>query len=133
MRRTIGITLKLVSLAAVVQLVLGILFWTGHGYTWIPVHIVIGSILVLGLWTLSVIALVARVRPGLAVFELTWGLALAAFGMTQATILIGPMHWIVRVIHLVMAISAVRLAEMLGKAVLATPAVDDAIPMRRAS
>jgi hypothetical protein len=125
MQRTTKLSLLLIRITGIVQLVLGILFWTGHAYTYIPVHMLIGSILVLGLWTISVIALVARVRRGLAAFELLWGLALAAFGMQQATLLVGPMHWMIRVTHLLMALSAMILAGALGKAVLATTSTDD--------
>lgn len=119
MRTATAISLRIIKVAAVVQLVLGILFWTGHAYPLIGLHIIIGSALVLALVTLGVLALVARVRPGFATFDLVWGLALAAFGVRQALILIGPMHWIIRVVHLLMAISAVRVGETLGQGILA--------------
>jgi hypothetical protein len=123
MRSTIKISLWLLRIAAIEQLISGILFWSGHAYTFVPLHMVVGSVVVLALWTIAVLALIARVRRGLAVFELAWGLALAAFGAQQAMILIGPMHWIVRVIHLLMAFSAMELGGKLGKAILgAAPA-----------
>ena len=137
MRTTIAVLSWIIRVAAVVQLLLGILFWTGHAITYIPVHIVVGSALVVALWVIAVLALVARVKRGLAVFELVWGLALASFGMMQAGILIGSLHWIIRVVHLAMAVSAVKLGEGLANALLAAssqragePAV---APIRRAS
>lgn len=120
MRTTLKILLVILQVAVIAQLALGILFWTGHGLTYIPVHIAIGSVLVLVLWTVAVLALVMRVRRGLAAFELVWALALAMFGMQQATILVGPLHWIIRVVHLLMAIVAVRLAESLSKSIIGT-------------
>jgi hypothetical protein len=119
MRTTTSISLWIVRVAGTVQLVLGTLFWTGRAYTYVPLHIVSGAVIVLTLWTLAVLALVARTRRGLAVFGLLWGLALPALGMRQATLLVGPMHWIVRVIHLLMGFSAMGVAGTLGGAILA--------------
>ena len=119
MRTTAGITLWIVRVSGTVQLVLGALFWTGHAYGLLPVHIINGILIVLTLWTVAVLALVARTRPGLAVFGLLWGLALPAFGLLQATVLAGSMHWIVRVFHLLMGLTAMGVAGTLGQAILA--------------
>jgi hypothetical protein len=40
----------LIRLLAVVQLTLGTLFWTGNALTLIPVHMLLGLLLVIGLW-----------------------------------------------------------------------------------
>jgi hypothetical protein len=119
MRATSAISLWIVRVAGTLQLVLGVLFWTGHAYTYVPLHIINGAVIVLTLWTVAVLALIARTHRGLASFALLWGLALPAFGMRQATLLIGPMHWIVRVIHLLMGLAAMALAGTLGQAILA--------------
>lgn len=118
MRTTAAISLWIVRVAGTLQLVLGALFWTGHAYSFLPLHIVSGVVIVLTLWTVAVLALVARTRRGLALFGLLWGLALPAFGMQQAAILVGPMHWIIRVLHLLMGLAAMALAGMLGQAIL---------------
>jgi hypothetical protein len=119
MRATAAISLWIVRVAGTLQLLLGALFWTGHAYSFLPLHIVSGVVIVLTLWTVAVLALVARTRRGLALFGLVWGLALPAFGMVQATVLVGSMHWIVRVLHLLMGLAAMALAGMLGQAILA--------------
>jgi hypothetical protein len=109
----------IVRVAGTLQLLLGALFWTGHAYSFLPLHIISGVVIVLTLWTVAVLALVVRTRRGLALFGLVWGLALPAFGMVQATVLVGSMHWIVRVLHLIMGLAAMALAGMLGQAILA--------------
>jgi len=119
MRATAAISLWIVRVAGTLQLVLGALFWTGHAYSFLPLHIISGIVIVLTLWTVAVLALVARTRRGLALFGLLWGLALPAFGMQQASILAGSMHWIIRVLHLLMGLAAMALAGMLGQAILA--------------
>jgi len=119
MRATAAISLWIVRVAGTLQLLLGALFWTGHAYSFLPLHIVSGVVIVLTLWTVAVLALVARTRRGLALFGLVWGLALPAFGMQQASMLAGSLHWIVRVLHLLMGLAAMALAGMLGQAILA--------------
>ena len=119
MRTTAAISLWIVRVAGTLQLVLGALFWTGHAYSFLPLHIISGISIVLTLWTVAVLALVARTRRGLALFGLLWGLALPAFGMQQASMLAGSLHWIVRVLHLLMGLAAMALAGMLGQAILA--------------
>jgi hypothetical protein len=118
MRATAAISLWIVRVAGTLQLLLGALFWTGHAYSFLPLHIVSGVVIVLTLWTVAVLALVARTRRGLALFGLFWGLALPAFGMVQASVLVGSMHWIIRVLHLIMGLAAMALAGMLGQAIL---------------
>ena len=119
MRATAGISLWIVRVAGTLQLVLGAFFWTGHGYRYLPVHIISGGVIVLTLWTVAVLALIARTRTGLALFGLLWGVALPAFGLHQAAILPGRLHWIIRVSHLLMGLVAMGLAGTLGQAILA--------------
>jgi hypothetical protein len=111
-------TMWIVRVAGIVQIVLGLLFWTGRALGYIPLHMTVGFVVVLGLWTLAVLALVARTGAGLALFAIVWGLALPALGMTQAAILVGPWHWIIRVIHLLMGLTALGLADQLATRVL---------------
>lgn len=118
MRTATLITLWIVRLAGITQIVFGVLFWIGRGVTYIPLHMAIGFVVVLGLWTLALLALLARARPALVGFAFLWGLALPALGMTQATILIGPWHWIIRVIHLLMGLTALGVADRLASHVL---------------
>lgn len=118
MRAATLATMWIVRVAGIVQIVFGLLFWTGRALGYIPLHMSVGFVVVLGLWTLAVLALVARTGAGLALFGLLWGLALPALGMTQAAILVGPWHWIIRVVHLLMGLTALGLADRLATRVL---------------
>ena len=119
MRTITNISLWTVRVSGTLQLLLGILFWTGHAYQLLPLHIVNGFVIVLTLWTTAALAFVARTRRGLAAFGVFWGIALPAFGIIQATVLTGSMHWIIRVAHLVMGLVAMGIAGTLGQTVLA--------------
>ena len=44
----------LIRVCAVVQVTLGVLFWTGNAYTLLQVHMLTGIVLVLGLWVQGV-------------------------------------------------------------------------------
>ena len=109
------LSLMLMRLGAAIQLILGIGFWTGHWTGAIPAHRTIGVIYVLLLWVLAVLALIKRADIGLALFAIVWGVVIAGLGMMQQTLLVGDLHWIIRVLHLVIALSAMPIAERLSR------------------
>ena len=100
--------------AAAVQLILGIGFWTGHWANLVNLHMAIGMLYVLALWVVAGIALARRRSSGLAVVALLWGILIAAIGMTQRGILVGDLHWVIRVVHLVVSLAAMPFAERLA-------------------
>jgi hypothetical protein len=101
-------------IAIALQIIVGIALWTGHWMSLAKVHMIVGLLYVLMLWGIAGIAIAQRRSTGLATFALVWGLVIAAFGMTQQGILIGDLHWIVRVMHLVIGIAAMPVAERLA-------------------
>ena len=109
------VLLNLLRLAAGLQVVGGVALWSGHGLQYLAVHMEVGVAFVLLLWALSVTALVRRVSPGLAVFAIVWGVVIAGFGMSQQRLLPGDLHWIVRVLHLIVGLAAMPIAERLAK------------------
>ena len=113
MHKTTVIASWILRITGLVQLVLGLLFWTGHGLQFIPLHISNGFLFVLALWTIAGAALFGTTRRGLALFAIVWGIAMIAFGVTQARILIGSLHWLVRLTHLLMAFASFAIAGRL--------------------
>jgi len=49
----------------------------------------------------------------LVVTTFLWGLVLPAFGMMQMNLLPGPWHWVIRTVHLLTGLVAMRLADLL--------------------
>src|SRR5690242_2984105 len=93
--------LILIRVLAPVLVILGIGFWTGHWAGLIPLHRLLGVVFVLTLWAIAIVALLnGNPQRRLAVFAIVWGVVVAALGMTQQRILVGDLHWIVRVLHL---------------------------------
>jgi hypothetical protein len=104
----------LVRVTGLVQVVLGLLFWSGNTLNLVPVHILVGLLLVLGLWTLAFFAARAGVQPGFVVVVFLWGLLLPVFGLTQDRLLAGDAHWVIRLLHLLVGLAAIGQAEGLA-------------------
>jgi hypothetical protein len=113
--RTATTTAQMVVRACfVVQLVLGGLFWTGNALGLVPLHMLVGFLLVLGLWTLAALAAGAGVPPGLVALAAVWGLIVPILGLNQDRLLVGSAHWLIEVLHLLVGVAAVGLAEQLA-------------------
>src|SRR5579875_3181035 len=103
-----------VRLDGVPLVVLGLLFWSGNALTLIPLHMLLGIALVLALWALAVLAAVSRVQPGLVALSALWGFVVPVLGLTQDQLLPGPAHWTIRLPHLLVGLTAIALANVLG-------------------
>jgi len=103
-----------VRVSGVVLLVLGVIFWTGNLDSLHLVHILLGLLLVLGLWTLALLAARARVAIGLAVLGFAWGVIATVLGLTQINLIVGGGHWVIQVIHLLIGVGAIGIAELLA-------------------
>jgi hypothetical protein len=95
----------------VILIVMGVLFWTGHALPLMPAHMVIGLLFVVSLWAVAAIG--ARQRVGFALVSRVaiWGALIVWFGMMQTQLLVGPSHWLIRVLHLVVGLIGLGLAE----------------------
>lgn len=104
----------LVRVTGLIQIVLGMLFWTGNLRNLIPVHMLVGFALVLSLWALAGLAAASGVNPGFAALAIVWGLIVPILGLNQAQLLIGNAHWVVQVVHLLVGLGAIGQAEGLA-------------------
>jgi hypothetical protein len=114
MRRATTTAQTLVRIFGVVQLVLGGLFWTGNARDLVPLHMLVGFLLVLGLWTLAALAARADVRPALVAVAAVWGLIVPILGLSQDQLLVGSAHWVIQVLHLLVGLGAIGQAEGLA-------------------
>lgn len=109
------LALMTVRFTGLVLIVLGVLFWVGQAHALIPVHMLLGLILVVALWLLGTLAARAGAGMGFVLFTALWGLIVLALGMAQTRIVPGPWHWTIQVLHLLVGLAAMGLAEALGK------------------
>ncbi len=112
--KAVSIAQMIVRIAGLIQLVLGIITWSGRTNFLIPFHILIGSVLVIALLTLSYLAVRSQISAGLVILAVVWALFLPAWGLAQKMLLPETGHWIIQVLHLLCGIGAVGMAEMLG-------------------
>lgn len=114
MKTATSIAYVILHITGLVQITTGLLFWTGHAYSLIPVHMLSGLILVLSLWTIAIVALLMGVNRGLAAVALGWGLIVPILGVTQSGLLPGPYHWVIQLIHLLVGVVAMGMGVRLG-------------------
>jgi hypothetical protein len=114
MRSAVTNLQRAIQAVGVVQLALGVLFWTGNARGLVDLHELLGVLLVLGLWTMAALAHRAGVPAGLVALAAVWGLVVPIIGFTQRALLPGAAHWVIQVIHLLLGIGLIALAESLA-------------------
>ena len=114
MRSTVTALQMGIRVVGVIQLALGVLFWTGNALGLVDLHQLIGILLVLGLWTQAALAHRAGVPAGLVAGAAVWGLLVPIVGLTQRDLLPGAAHWVIQVVHLLLGIGLLALAENLA-------------------
>ncbi|HEX8035740.1 MAG TPA: hypothetical protein VF510_17915 [Ktedonobacterales bacterium] len=98
-----------------INLILGILFWTGNESGGLRLlHMLLGIIFVAALWYIGTISALRGGNIGLQVGAFVLGLLIALLGLFQQRILPGSAHWIIQVLHLLLAVLGIGLAEMIG-------------------
>jgi hypothetical protein len=111
----VRVSLMVLRVAVLGALVLGIVFWTGNADGLQIVHIVLGFLVVISLWVIGIAQGVQRGGSfGLALATFVVGFLLALVGLFQTRWLIGSSHWVIQVIHLLLALMAIGLGEMIG-------------------
>lgn len=108
---------------AAVLVVLGILFWTGHELALVPAHAAVGLLFVVAMWAIAIAGAAKGAPRSLTVLTVVWGFVVFWLGMHQATILPTSAHWIVEVLHLLVGLAGVGIAERVaGSALRVQPA-----------
>ncbi|MEO8956001.1 MAG: hypothetical protein ABI396_18470 [Ktedonobacteraceae bacterium] len=113
--RVITISDWILRIGVLLAIILGILLWTGNFDAIRPIHMLIGIIVVLALWTIGLAQGFQKGGSfGLATATFVVGLALVIVGLYQDFWLIGSLHWIIQVIHLLLGLSTIGLGEMIA-------------------
>jgi hypothetical protein len=105
----------LIRAIGVLMIVLGVLFWTGNALTLISIHMLLGILLVLLVWAQAFMAARSGVHLGVVALAVVWGLIVPVLGMTQDSLLVGPLHWLIQVLHLFVGLALIGIAETLAR------------------
>jgi hypothetical protein len=103
-----------IRITGLAQLILGVIIWPGKSDSLIPVHILIGALLVIALLTLSFLAARSGISISLIILAVVWAFVLPAWGLIQEKLLPETGHWVIQVLHLLFGIGAIGIAEMLS-------------------
>lgn len=98
----------------VVNIVLGILFATGNLDGLVMLHETFGLVIAICLLILSILGIVRAGAVGLGIGGIIVAILLPVVGMGQVDVLVGNGHFLVEIVHVLVAIAAIALAEMLG-------------------
>lgn len=114
MKLTATILQALVVVCGLIQIALGLAFWTDNALTLVPIHMLVGLVLVLSLLTLAILAAFRRVAPGFVALAIVWSFVVPIFGFTQTQLLPGSAHWVIQVLHLLVGLAAIGMAQGLA-------------------
>ena len=128
--RIASIVLRLCGALAVI---LGILFWSGNALNLIPIHMLLGLLVVLSLWIVGIGQAFSRGASwSLAGGALLLGLLVIVVGMRQSSLLVGPFHWVIQVVHLLLGILAVGIGQIAAARWRKSSAIREEQPSRAA-
>ncbi len=104
-----------IRVSGLLLILLGIGIWTGRADQVIPIHEVLGFVLVLSLWTMSYLAARAGVATRWVVLAVAWGLVAPVLGLTQQNLVTGDWHWTIQILHLLIGVGAIGQGENLAR------------------
>jgi len=101
------------SFSGLLALILGLLFWNHRASNLISLHMLLGFLVVSALWVIGIGQ--AFFKGGswlIATCALIIGALLLTIGMIQSTLLVGEFHWVIRVIHLALGLTAIGIGHI---------------------
>jgi hypothetical protein len=103
----------ILSVAASLALLLGLLFWAGIAMNFISLHMLLGLLAVAALWLIGVgQAIVKGGSWAIAIVVLVIGALTLYVGLYQSAMMVGPAHGVIQVIHLILGVLIVGLGHM---------------------
>ncbi|HEY4386922.1 MAG TPA: hypothetical protein VGN34_20900 [Ktedonobacteraceae bacterium] len=115
---TIRITRVIIGVAGLGALLLGLLFWIAN-IDLISLHMLFGLIVAITLLIMSIIATSTRGMRIWGIAGIVYAVILPIFGVTQANLLPGDLHWLIQSVHLLLGIGALALAGTMSVRYLA--------------
>src|SRR5215468_7800290 len=102
------------GVAGLGALTLGLLFWVAS-MNFISIHMLFGLVVALSLLILGIVGVFTRGMRLLGALGIVYALLVPAFGVTQATLLVGNLHWLIQTAHLLVGLGALALIGVLSR------------------
>ena len=106
----VRIIVWIARIAGVGALLLGLLFWIAQ-IDLISVHMLLGITLGLAFLILSIVMVFTGGMRLLGIVGIVYAFILPVFGLTQSRLLIGNLHWLIQVAHLLVGLGALTLVQ----------------------
>jgi hypothetical protein len=101
------------SFAGLLALILGLLVWTGTDLNLVQMHMLLGLLAVGALWVIGVgQAFSTGGSWVIAACALGVGGTLVFIGMTQASLMVGALHWVVQLLHLALGVLVIGIGHI---------------------
>lgn len=101
------------GIAGLAALTLGLLFWIAN-IDLINIHMLLGLIVALALLVMSIIAVSTKGMRIWGIVGIVYAVIVPIFGMRQAFLLIGNLHWLIQTAHMLVGIGAIVLTGIMG-------------------
>jgi hypothetical protein len=109
----IRIAAAVLSLAGLLALISGLLFWTGTALNLLALHMLLGFLAVGALWVIGFAQAFARRGSWIiAACALIVGAVMIVIGMMQSSLFVGNFHWVIQVIHLILGLLTIGIGHM---------------------
>jgi hypothetical protein len=103
----------ILRLAGTVALVLGLLIWTFQ-LDVVSIHMLFGLAVALSLLVISILSALTRPLRALGIVGIVYAFVVPLLGINQETLVVGNLHWIIQVVHLLVGIGALALGGVLS-------------------
>jgi hypothetical protein len=101
------------GVAGLGALTLGLLFWIAN-MNFISIHMLFGLTVALSLLILGIVGVFIRRMRLLGALGIVYALIVPVFGLTQATLLVGNLHWLIQTAHLLVGLGALAFIVVLS-------------------
>ena len=102
------------GVAGLGALTLGLLFWVA-GMNFISIHMLFGLVVAFSLLILGIVGVFTRGMRLMGALGIVYALLVPAFGVTQATLLVGNLHWLIQTAHLLVGLGALAFIGVLSR------------------
>lgn len=110
---TIRIIQIIAGLAGLGALILGLLFWIAN-INLLNIHMSFGVLVVLTLLALAILAVLTKGLRMLGVVGIVYAPLVLLFGLTQSSLLVGNLHWLIQTAHLLVGLGALALIGIIS-------------------
>ena len=101
------------NVAGLLALISGGLFWMGLALNLMTLHMLLGFLAVAALWTIGLAQAIANGGSWvIAACALLVGALTATLGLYQSSLMVGSLHWIIEIMHLILGILTIGLGHM---------------------